>query len=184
MNNTTDDANPILTEWDNFEYNSIPIKNISPNITPNATDLLSTQALIQQINILNKKLHQSQEIITKERTEKQNTIKLLKTKVNEINNLHTKFNQMNENIKCRQEHIAIEQNNYKNAKNKIAYLITKLREAEKIIQQKNKAIHDLKIDHEESMRRAKILIEEFYQDKFFEEPVYQEFDEIHEDICA
>ena len=184
MNNSIDDSNQILTEWDNFEYNSPITNNIPSNITANATDLLSTQALIQQINALNKKLHLAQEIITRERVEKQNSIKLLKTKVNEIHNLHIKFNQMNENIKCRQEHIAIEQNNYKTAKNKITFLVTKLQEAEKIVQQKNKTIHDLKIEHEESMRRAKIIIEEFYRDKFFEEPLYQEFDEIQEDVYA
>ena len=180
MNNTINDTKQILDEWDNFEYSELATNKQCSGTVTNTADLISTQALMQQISTLNKKLYQAQELITKERTEKQNTIKLLKIKINEIHSLHTKFKQMSDNIKCRQEHIAIEQNNYKSAKNKIAYLITKLQEAEKIIQQKNKTIYNLKTEHEESMRRAKILIEEFYQHKLLEGAVNQEFADMYE----
>lgn len=179
MNTAIDDTKDVLTEWDNYAYDTPQYDNHKNTQEtqhfPNSTDLLSTQALLQQINILNKKLHQAQEQITLEQTEKQNSIKLLKTKVNEIQNLHQKIKQMNDNIKAQQEHLGIEQNNFKTAKSKILFLINKLREAEKIIQSKNKIIHDLNNEHEETKRRAKILIEEFYKDKFSEDPMIQQF---------
>ncbi len=196
MNNQIDNGNSILTEWDNFEYkpsiteNWRELSELEPKL-PNQTtstyedldDSFITPAknnktLKEQVDSLSTKLLQAYNIIKKERAEKQNTVKLLKAKLHELQSLHFKINKMNENIKCCQEHIAIERNNYKTTENKMTYITSKLQAAEKTISQKDKIIQNLKVEHEESMRRTKMLIEEFYRYKFLEEITYADLENI------
>ena len=138
----------------------------------------SANAAREQIAYLNTKLQQACSALGNERLAKQNAIKLLKEKLHELQKLQLKINKMNENIKCCQEHISIERNNYATAKSKIAYLSTKLHAAVNTITQKNSVINSLQTEHAESMRRTKMLIEEFYRYKFLEEVTYSDLENI------
>lgn len=174
MNNSQNDQTSILAEQ--FIDNNQPseAKKASSNNYTNAIPSLENLSLLQQVNILTQQLHNSKELLNKYRLEQQHQEKLLQNKNTEIQNLYFKIKHMNNNIKCQQEHIKIEQNNYKNAKNKITYLLSKLQQTEQALQRKEQIIHNLKTEHETTMGRTQILIEEFYKDKFFAEPIPQE----------
>lgn len=161
------------------------VKEIAALDSPPAPEFTSYNAMTEtqlknQINALLAKLKQSYHVIKSERAEKQNTVTLLKEKLHEINNLHNKINTMNETIRCCQEHITINCENYHVIKNKMAYLTTQLQAAEKALNQKDTVIQNLKTDHEESMRKAKMLIDEFYQHKFLADITYSEERELIE----
>ena len=138
----------------------------------------SKKSQAPQADVLLAKLQEAYQVIKKERQDKQKILLLLKDKLAETKTLHFKINKMHENIKCCQEHISIERDNHQASKNKITYVVEKLQAAEQTIQQQNKTIQTLKAEHEESMRKTKLLIEEFYRYKFLEEITYADLDKI------
>ena len=178
QNFTTNWQTEVVTLNASSEQEFTSDETMNEKLTTNSEN---NQHLKKQINVLLSKLKQSYHVIKNERVEKQNTVALLKKKLHEIHNLHSKINTMNETIKCCQEHISIERENYHATKNKTVYLTSNLQAAEKTIKQKDILIENLKTEHEKSMRKAKILIDEFYQYKFLEETTYYEERELIEE---